>query len=172
MSIPGPTADDKPLVASGPPNPLPAGTPLTTDANKWYRLKASYINDKGKAVTGYAYPVGTNASESFWDYVIFREGGPGAGALQFNLIPKDGGWFYWKIRDTPANAGYHLDCKATGWLYRASAYNTWFRIVDGKLYCSYWKGPVGSTYRSFLVSSGQYLGMDLPAFTCELEEVV
>ena len=168
----GPSPNDQPLVPSGNPNPLPAGAAIVTDPESWYRLKANYINDSGRSVTGYAYPVGQNAATSFWDYVVFSEGPAGSAALRFKLsAPDDQGWSTWDIHDDDWNAGYHLSCKATGWLYRASAYDVKFRIVDGKLYCSYWGGPAGSAYRSFLVSAGQYLGMGLQAFTCELEKV-
>lgn len=169
-----PTVDDQPFVPSGSPNPLPAGKAFQSDPQKWYYLEAHYTNDNGDPVEGYASAVGQNAAESFWDYVIFNSGGsPGGSALEFQLEePDDQGWSRWNIRDNAFNSGYRLSCKATGWLYRASAYDVKFRIVDHKLYCNYrWDGPVGSRYQSFLVSSGQYLGMDLPEFTCELVEV-
>lgn len=166
----GPSPDDQPFKITGEPRALPAGNVVETNPNKWYYLKVHYVNDQGKAVTGYAYPVGANAAESFWDYVVLSAGGPGNSALKFNVSTSDNdGWQKWIIKDDASNSGYHLSCKATGWLYRATAYDVRFKIVDSKLYCNYWGGPVGSTYRSFLVSSGQYTGMDLPAFTCELE---
>jgi hypothetical protein len=170
-SRPGPSLDDKPLEFSGAPNRLPSGSALITDPNSWYRLRATYVNDSGKTVSGCAYPVGVNAATSFYDYVVFREASNGA--LQFKLsAPDKAGYSRWTIRDDDANSGYHLDCKATGWLHRASAYDTKFRIVDKKMYMNYrWSGPLGSEYRSFLVSSGQYLGANLPEFTCELELV-
>ena len=167
----GPSLDDQPFVPSDTPNPLPAGEAFHADPYKWYHLKVQYVDDNGKYVTGYAYPVGQNAAASFWDYVVLSAEIPaGASALKFKLVTLDDqGWQRWEIHDDACNSGYHLSCKATGWLYRASEYDVRFRIVDGKLYCSYWSGPVGSTYRSFLVSNGQYIGMDLPEFTCELE---
>lgn len=166
----GPSLDDQPLVTNNKPNPLPVGKALETDPDEWYHLRVSYVDDQGRAVTGYAYPVGRNATDSFWDYVILSAGNPSIRALKFKAVTLDDqGWQKWIIKDDDSNSGYHLSCKATGWLYRASAYDVRFRIVDGRLYCNYWSGPVGSTYRSFLVSSGQYMGMDLPAFTCELE---
>jgi hypothetical protein len=170
----GPSLDDQPLVPSGQPNPLPSGELLKTDPTKWYLLKGHYTNDSGKPATSYAYPLGKNAATSFWDYVTLGYSPDGCDPLQFQLIPDNNdpsSWQFWKIRDNSCNAGYHLDCKATGWLYRASAYHTKFRIVDGKLYCSYWSGPAGSEFRSTLVPPGQYIGMGLPVFTCELEEV-
>ncbi len=167
-----PSADDKPIETSGKPNALPAGKVIKTDPNSWYYLKGTYVDDNGKAQTGYAYPVGQNAATSFWDYVVYQ---PGLyqGALQFSPQPAEGGWYFWKIKDDASNSGYHLDCKATGFLYRTNLYNTWWQIVDGKLYCSYWTAgvPVGSTYYSFLVSAGQYLAMGLPVSTVELVQV-
>jgi hypothetical protein len=167
----GPSLDDKPFVPSGPPNPRPAGEVVKTNAVSLYRLKANWVEENGKAATGYAYPVGQNAATSFWDYVVFGAEPAGGAALQFYPGPPDGnGWCRWNIKDDDWNSGYHLDCKATGWLYRASLYDTKFQIVDGQLHCSYWGGPAGSEYHSFLVSSGRYLGMgNIPKFTCELE---
>ena len=166
----GPSEDDAPFVPSGAPMPLPAGSAVATDPAVWYHLKATWTDDRGRTATGYAYPIGENASSSFWDYVCLFAGPARAGALRFKLSePDDEGWSRWDIHDDAANDGYHLSCKATGWLYRASAYDVRFRIVDGHLYCNYWSGPVGSDYRSFLISAGQYAGMDLPPFTCELE---
>jgi hypothetical protein len=168
----GPSEDDQPLVTTGKPLDLPTGITVDLDTTKWYYLKASYVDDYGKLVSGFAYPVGTNAADSFWDYVVFNKGGAGTAALKFKLeTPDKDGWQQWTIHDDARNEGYHLSCKATGWLYRATGYDVKFRIVDRHLYCSYWGGPVGSTFRSFLVSSGQYLGMGLPAFTCELQLV-
>ncbi len=87
---------------------------------------------------GYAYPVGGNAATSFWDYVVFRKD-LGKSALQFQIEkPDSDGWSRWNIRDDDSNSGYHLSCKATGWLYRASAYDVKFRIDNSKLYCSCW----------------------------------
>ncbi|MEI7869375.1 MAG: hypothetical protein WCI11_15915 [Candidatus Methylumidiphilus sp.] len=165
----GPSLDDQPLVTDSTPKPLPAGEALKNDPNKWYYLKVNFVDEYGKHVTGYAYPVGQNASTAFWEFVVLAAGTRGNGALKFKVSLDDQGWQRWDIHDDDCNRGYHLSCKATGWLYRASEYDVKFRIVDSKLYCSYWNGPVGSTYRSFLVSAGQYAGMDLPAFTCELE---
>lgn len=166
----GPSTDDHPIVINNKTNPLPAGKTTETDSEKWHYLKVNFIDDRGKPVTGYAYPVGENASTSFWDYVVLSAGNSGNGALKFKAVTLDDqGWQKWIIKDDVSNSDYHLSCKATGWLYRASVYDVRFRIVDGKLYCNYWSGPVGSVYRSFLVSSGQYTGMELPAFTCELE---
>lgn len=168
----GPSSNDQPFVTSGQPGQLPAGKALETAPEKWYYLKANFVDDHGKAVTGYAYPVGQNAATSFWDYVVLSAGGPGKSALKFKLdAPDSQGWQKWSIHDDDSNSNYHLSCKATGWLYRASEYDVKFRIIGGKLYCNYWKGAVGSTYRSFLVSSGQYTGMDLPEFACQLELV-
>lgn len=169
----GPGLDAQPFVPSnsGGPNPLPAGEAFQADPDKWYYLKARYTDDDGNPAEGYAYPLGKNASESFWDNVVFSKGGPGNSALRFKLhTPDDQGWSRWDIHDDDYNDGYYLSCRATGWLYRATGYDVKFRIVSGKMYCNYrWNGPVGSEYRHILVSPGRYLGMDLPDFTCELE---
>jgi hypothetical protein len=169
----GPSLDDQPLVPTSAPYDRPAGEMFKIAAVAVYHLKARWTNEEGKVVDGYAYPVGQNAATSFWDYVIFNEGASAGGsALKFYLSPPDkDGWSRWNIQDDPFNSGYHLDCKATGWLYRASLYDTKFQIVNNEMHCSYWKGPAGSEYRSFLVSAGRYLGMDLPKFTCQLELV-
>ena len=167
----GPSADDKPIVAVK-PTELPSGKTVKTDPNKWYYLRANYTDKNGKPATSYAFPLGINASTSFWDYVVFGYSPDGAGPLRFSPQPAEGGWYFWKIQDDKANSGYHLDCKATGFLYRTNLYNTWWQIVDGKLYCSYWTTgvPAGNAYYSFMVPSCEYLGMGLPSFTCELIE--
>lgn len=138
----GPSPDDQPFVPSGNPNPLPAGEVFKTDPDRWYRLKVNYIDEYGNPVTGYAYPVGKNAADSYWNYVVLSAGPAGSTALQFKLHPPDNwGWSTWEIHNDPYNDGYHLSCKATGFLYRASAYDVRFQIVDSKLNCSYWGGP-------------------------------
>jgi hypothetical protein len=168
----GPSLDDKPLVPTSAPYGRPAGEAYNTAAVAVFRLKAQWKNEKGTLVEGYAYPIGQNAAESFWDYVVLSEGPAGGSALKFYLSPPDkDGWSRWNIQDDSWNSGYHLDCKATGWLYRASLYDTKFQIVNDQLFCSYWKGPAGSDYRSTFVSAGRYIGMGLPAFTCKLEAV-
>jgi hypothetical protein len=163
-----PSLDDKPIVAGDKPNPLPTGAIKKTDPNSWYYLQANYVDNTGQNVTGYAYPVAKNASTSFWDYVVFS---PVTDApLRFQPRPAAGGWQYWAIHDDDYNADYHLECKATGFLYRTNLYNTWWQIVDEKLYCSYWTTgvPAGSAYYSFFVVAGQYLKMGAAEFTCEL----
>jgi hypothetical protein len=176
ISRTGPSADDKPLlpIDNTEVNLLPDGTPLITDPNSWYRLKATYIDKNGKPATGYAYPLAANASTSFWDYMVLGSSSGTCPPLEFKLdSPDDSGYQRWNIRDNDCNDGYHLDCKATGWLYRASAYDTKFRIVDKKLYMNYrWKTAVGSEWRDgFGETKGQYVGADLPEITCELEKV-
>jgi hypothetical protein len=171
MSIPDPSETDQPLDTSGAAGAIPAGMVAKADPEAWYRLKVTYEDEDGTRKNGYLHPVGANAATSFWDYVMLGHGTSLCGALQFKLVPDGDGWARWEIRDDDCNSGYHLECKATGWLYRASAYDTKFQIVDGKLYCSYWDGPVGSDYRYKLVPAGRYAGMDLPAFSCELEKV-
>ncbi|MBB5055650.1 hypothetical protein HDF16_000319 [Granulicella aggregans] len=171
-TLEGPSIDDQPFIPTSAPLPRPAGEEQKTTAVAMYYLQAEWKDDKGNLVSGYTYPVGVNASTSFWDYVVFVKGGPGSNALKFYLGPPDkDGWSTWHIKDDDSNSSYHLDCKATGWLYRGDHYGTKFQIVDNHLHCSYWNGPAGSEYRSTLVSAGQYLGMDLPAFTCSLKPV-
>jgi hypothetical protein len=174
-SIIKPSADDK-SIAEGVAkhNALPAGKVIATDAKKWYYLKANYIDGQtNKPATGYLTAVDKNASGSFWDYVTVTPGGPWGMTLRIQPRPTDGGWYFFAIHDDDANAGYHLDCKATGYLYRTNLYNTWWQIVDGKLYCSYWTSgvPAGTSYFSFLVSAGEYVGMGFsPAATFEFIE--
>jgi hypothetical protein len=82
---------------------------------------------------------------------------------KFKLHPRDDGWADWEIDD-----GNYLSVKATGWVYRSSAYRTGWHVIDGKLYNNYWDGPVGYQYRYLNVTTAYYMGMDLPEFTCEL----
>lgn len=167
-----PSPDDKSIALSGIKRvAVPAGNVVATDPNTWYYLKGSYKDKQGNSASGYAYPLGINAATSFWEYVVWGYSPDGAGPLQFQPQAADDGWQFWKIHDDKANSGYHLDCKATGWLYRGSGYDTWFKIVDGKLHCSYWGGSAGSTFRGGLVPDSIYLGMALPEFTCELVKV-
>ncbi|MGB9364510.1 MAG: hypothetical protein WCE79_00710 [Xanthobacteraceae bacterium] len=164
-----PSADDGPIVAGDKPNPLPAGKIIKTDPTKWYYLKVNYTDNKGNPAVDYACPVAKNAATSFWDYVVL---GGGTARLRFQPQPADAGWYHWRIHDDDYNAGYHLDCKATGFPYRTNLYNTWWQIVDSRLYCSYWTTgvPCGSAYYSFFVPAGEYIGMGLTPFTCELVE--
>jgi hypothetical protein len=151
-----PAENDQPFVPNGPPLALPAGTAVTTDPDAWYSLKAHYLSESGEDLVGYLSPLGPNATQSFWDYIVMRE--DIASACQFQLQDVDArGWAKWLIKDD----GYHLCLKATGWYYRASAYTSRFAIVDGKLYNDYWDGPAGAVYRDILVSSGYYVGQDL-----------
>ena len=157
-----PSPNDQPFVASGSPNPLPSGTVVKSDPNTWYNLKATYTNTSGNTVVGYARSIGSNPSTSFWDYMELADTTP-AGAAKFKLHPRNDGWAEWEIND-----GNRLSVKATGWVYRSSAYHTGWQVVDGKLYNDYWAGPVGYAHRRILVSDAYYMGMDLPVFTCEL----
>jgi hypothetical protein len=172
-----PSKDDKSIAETvKKAGALPAGKVIQTDPTKWYYLKANYIDGQtGKPAVGYACSVGPNAGYSFWDYVMFYPGpaAPGGYFIRIQPRPADAGWYFFAIHDDDRNAGYHLDCKATGFLYRTSSYNTWWQIVDGKLYCSYWTVGVaaGSAYYSAMVSPGNYVGMGFsPAATFEFEE--
>lgn len=166
-----PSADDKSIALSGKKAlAVPAGKVIETDPNSWYYLKVNYKDRKGNQTTGYAF---TQAYQTiaFGDYITLY-GGPTNGTTQFSPQPADDGWQYWKIKDNKYYSGTHLDCKATGFLYQGSGYNTWFKIVDGKLYCSYWSGAAGNDYYSFMVPSEEYLGMGFAnVFTCELVKV-
>ncbi len=151
-----PSEDDRPLVLEGEPLPLPAGTVAAADADSWYYLRARYLSESGQELVGYLCPLGPNATQSFWDYIVMRP--DVAGACQFKLEDTDDrGWSKWLIKED----GNHLCLKATGWYYRASAYTARFAIIDGELHNDYWRGPAGAVYRSFLVSSGYYVGQDL-----------
>lgn len=151
-----PSENDQPFTPDGPPLPLPDGVVATADPATWYRLKADYLGESGENRVGYLSPLGPNATQSFWDYIVMLDN-PDA-ACQFQLQDVDGrGWAKWLIKED----GNHLCLKATGWYYRASAYTARFAVVGGKLYNDYWSGPAGAVYRSFLVSSGYYVGQDL-----------
>jgi hypothetical protein len=151
-----PSEDDQSFVPQGEPRPLPAGMAVTIDPDTWYYFRAHYLSESGQDLVGYFCPLGSNAAESFWDYIVMRP--DTKGACQFKLEDTDGrGWSNWLIKAD----GNHLCLKATGWFYRASAYTTRFAILDGELHNDYWSGPAGSSYRSTLVSSGYYVGQDL-----------
>lgn len=173
LPVAGPSVDDQPIAISGNPLTPPDGIVVDLDTTQWYRLKAKFVDDHGNVVSGYAYPVGTNPSDSFWDYISMVAGPAYQGALKFKVEqPDDQGWSRWTIHDDSRNEGYYMSCKATGWLYRATGYDVKFKIVGDQLFCNYWGGPVGSIFRSFLVSAGNYLGMGLPPLTaCEMELV-
>lgn len=168
-------ADHGPLRASGTPNPLPAGLAATADPNKWYYLRAGYAWESGQRAIGWfhsvdpRHPVGSG--RPYGDYVCLNEGKFMDSILQFRIEPPDEcGYSRWVIRDDTADL--HLDCKATGWLYVASLYNTRFRIVDRQMFMNYrWTNPLGQQRRTFMVSDAFYVGADLPPFECELEEV-
>jgi hypothetical protein len=96
--------------------------------------------------------------------MIVYEGDPGPGAAKFKFRESQDGWDVLEIDD-----GYKMSVKATGWLYRASAYNTGWKIIGGKLYNHYWDGPVGVAWRGG-VSGGSApdrysMGMDLTEVT-------
>src|SRR5262249_11047378 len=125
------------------------------DPDTWYHFRAHYLSESGQDLVGYLCPLGSNPSESFWDYIVMRP--DVAGACEFKLEDTERGWSKWLIKAD----GNHLCLTATGWYYRASACTARFAIIDGELYNDYWKGPAGAVYRSVLVSSGYYVGQDL-----------
>lgn len=154
------SADDRPFAATGKPNPLPEGKVFKADPNTWYNLKVQFTDETGSPAVGYFAKIGDNPSTSFWDYICL---GAGAGC-KFKVHQPDAiGWSNWEIDD-----GNWLSVKATGWVYRSSAYAIGWQIVGNNLYNSYWSGIVGYEHRRILVSEAYYVGMDLPPFTCEL----
>lgn len=168
-------ADHGPLPTSGAANPLPSGVAATADPNKWYYLRVGWEWTGVRRMLGWMHSVGTGREGDFgrpyWDYVCVDDFKDPERILQFRIEPPDeSGYSRWVIRNEKVDL--HLDCKATGWLYVASLYNTRFRIVDRQLYMNYrWTNPLGVERRSFLVSDAFYVGADLPALECELEEV-
>lgn len=154
-----PSLDDKPLETSAARRPLPVGAVVKLDPNTWYYCKVNYIDDKGNSKVGYLSAVGGNATISFWDYICVNDD-PG---YKFRPNLGSDGWEQWECQD-----GNYLSLKATGWYYRSSAYPLWFKIVDGKLYNSYWDGPAGSVERRILVSDARYVGQGFPELAgCE-----
>jgi len=160
--VPDPSVDDQPFVASSAARSLPEGS-QNIPAGKPFWLKVNFTNERGQPASGYAAKVGQNAAESFWDYMCIREGAPGGSAAKFQVDGETDGWPNWKIDD-----GNYLSVKATGWLYRSSAYPIGWVVANGQLMNTYWGGPVGFSYRSFLVSTAYYLGMDLPVVSVEV----
>jgi hypothetical protein len=162
-----PSPDDQAFVPSSEPNPVPAGVAFKADPDKWYYLRITYQDDTGKTVTGRAYKIGPNPSTSFWDYMaVSQYDSEGAKFKLHQLHPYKDGWDKWEIDD-----GNWLSVKATGWIYRSSEYPLGWKIVDGKLYNTYWSGAAGCQHNRFFVSDAYYMGQGLlPEFTCELVE--
>jgi hypothetical protein len=158
-----PDANDQPFVPSGQPNQLP-GEVFKADANTWYHLAVHYTDRSGKPASSYIYPLGQNPATSFWDYMAFNSP-DGLKPAKFKIHPpKANGFSEWELDD-----GNFLCLKATGYMYRASAYRVGWALSKGHLYTDYrWDGPTGYKYDDVLVPSAYYIGMDLPAFTCEL----
>lgn len=159
------TPDDQPFVPTGEPNPLPAGAAFEADPNIWYHLQVHYKDKKGNPVVGLMYPQGKNPSTSFWDYQVLGGSADGLPPTKIKVHPPDqNGWSHWELND-----GNWLSIKATGWIYRSSAYPIGWKLIENNLYNTYWAGEAGSQWRdSFGETSGYYMGMDLPVFTCEL----
>ncbi|WP_158945996.1 hypothetical protein [Granulicella sp. S190] len=161
----GPSLDDQPFVPSGTPNQVPSEV-FEADANVWYHLAVNYVDKEGKPASSFFYPLAANASTSFWDYMAFNSTS-GLKPSKFKVHPAKGGYSEWEIDD-----GNYLCLKATGWAYRSSEYRIGWAIVNGHLYSNYWRGPVGYRYDGDSIIApvprAYYIGMDLPAFTCEL----
>jgi len=155
--------NDGPFVASTAARALPEGAQVIP-AGKSFYLKINFTDEQGRPATGYAAKVGQNAAESFWDYMCIRSGPRGGSAAKFQVDGETDGWPNWKIDD-----GNYLSVKATGWLYRSSAYPIGWVVANGQLINTYWGGPTGYSYRSFLVSTAYYLGMGLPPITVEID---
>ena len=159
-----PSADDKPFEPSGEPNPLPAGEVFKADADTWYNLNVHYKNRSGNIITGLMYPLASNPATSFYEYQVLGDSTDGAGPSKFKLEPVQGSdWDVWRLDN-----GNIMSLKATGWVYRSSAYPIGWKIVNGQLFNSYWGGPVGSVWRQAWVPDCIYMGMGLDVITCEL----
>lgn len=160
-----PSPDDQAFVASGAPNPAPAGEAFEVDPEAWYNLRVMFVTKEGATVAGYASYVSRDFRMPFWDYMSLWPESVAEDISMFKLHPRSDGWAHWEIDD-----GNYLSLKATGWVYRSSAYPLGWRISDGRLYNDYWNGPVGYRYESGggFAAEAYYMGMRLPEFTCEL----
>ena len=158
-------ADDGPFVPSGEPNSLPAGAVFKANTDTWYNLNVHYNNRSGNPITGLMYPLASNPATSFWDYMVLGTSTDGAGPAKFRVEMMGGndGWEQWTL-----DSGNVLSLKATGWVYRSSAYPIGWKIVNNQLFNSNWGGAVGSEWRQAFVPDCIYMGNDLPSFTCEL----
>src|SRR3954447_8231190 len=163
------SADDQPFVPTDEPRPLPAGEAFNADPNTWYHLRVHYKDDNGNPAVGLMYPLGTNPSRSFWDYQVLGSGDGSSGPTKIKVHPPDPtGWSRWELDD-----GNWLSIKATGWIYRSSAYPIGWQIMkdaegNSRLYNNYWAGEAGYDWRGGAVPDACYMGMKLSLFTCEL----
>lgn len=153
---------DGPLAATGAPRTLPS-IGGAFPVGKWFWLKMTYKDERGNTVVGFADRVGANAATSFWDYVCIRRGTPGASSLKFKVDGEKDGWPVLRLSD-----GNVLSVKATGWVYRSSAYPIGWSLDGNQLVCTYWGGPLGVDHHRFLVSDAWYLGFDLPPVQVEV----
>ncbi len=160
-----PSADDKAFEPSGAPNALPAGEAFKAEAGTWYNLRVHYQDRQGNPTTGLMYPLAPNPATSFYEYMCLGFSPMGLPPAKFKVETMGGSpvWDKWTLDD-----GNVVSLKATGWVYRSSAYPIGWKIVGNRLYNSYWHGPVGFAWRSTLVPDACYMGMDLTDFTCEL----
>jgi hypothetical protein len=159
-----PSLHEPHFVPSGPPQPLMAGEAFVAAPDTWYNLLVTYKDRRGNKTEGLMYPLGSNPSTSFYEYMVLGSSPDGLPPMKVKLHPPDAnGWSTWEMHD-----GNYLSLKATGWLYRSSHYPIGFRIVDGRLYNAYWGGPAGSTWRDAFVPSACYTGQGLDEFTCKL----
>jgi hypothetical protein len=153
------SADDKPFESSGESKPFPTGKIFEADLDTWYNLKAHYTDYNGNPTSGLMYPLAPNPSTTYWDYMTL-------GFSPMDLPPakiKLKYEHFWELDD-----GNYLSIKATGWVYRSSAYPIPWKIIDNYLYNGYWEGKAGYSYRSGLEPNAYYIGMGLTPFTCEL----
>jgi len=158
-----PSIDDVGVVPSAEPLPLVLGEVFKADPNLWYNLRVTYTlrGDDNKKATGFLTPLAQNAATSFYEYMVLDSGWP---ATKFKILKPDPiGWSIWELEN-----GEFLSLKATGWLYRSSAYPLGFQIVDNRLYNNYRGGTAGSAWKNGLVPSQYYTGVGCDEFICEL----
>jgi len=164
------SADDEPFVPTGEPRPLPAGEAFKADPNTWYHLKVHYKDDKGNPVVGLMYPLNNSFPPSFWDYQVLSGLIPAVvKPSKVKVHPPDStGWSKWELDD-----GNWLSIKATGWIYRSSAYPIGWQIMkdaggNSRLCNNYWAGEAGYDWKGGTAPDACYMGMKRSPFTCEL----
>jgi len=142
------------------------GGDVGSGPSDWYKLKVTYKTTEGKLDSAYMGPIGEPSLPAYWDYMQI---GGGSGA-KFRLHPGQNGFEYWEMDN-----GYWLSIRYDGWLWETNMGDrVGWKIVNGQLFTDYsrWSdGPMGTVYRSALVTNAYYVGAELGAdahFTCEL----